>query len=237
MFKYIAAVALFFLIGQSASAQIFSGKVLEDKTRITLNGVMIQNLNTKQTVTSGNDGRFSINAKVGDLLLFHLFQYRTDTLLLTKLNEQEVFLVPQVNLLNTVTVTSTTTKNASGALYHDKDYHGQMVANQVDANGDAKGGAILRMSYWKKDEKKKQKLADEMQRDQTRDEIAKVFTPEVVGKYVPLKGDDMKAFLIRYTPDAKTYKSADFNMALYLNACYKKFMALTPEERKPQDLQ
>jgi len=237
MFKYIAFMAFLCLSATLASAQIFSGTVLENKTRIALSGVQIQNLNTKQTATTNNQGKFSINAKKGDLLTFRTFSYHPDTLLLTDLHEQEIFLTPEETMLNGVNVTTTTTKNANGALYHDKDYHGQSMVKHVDAKGNYDGGITLRMWYWKKQEKREKKLADQIQRDKDMDEIVKVFSPENISKYLPLKGDDMDAFIIRYIPDVSVYKSPGFNLLVYLNTCYKQFNALSPEERKPQRLQ
>src|ERR1700744_2080146 len=61
-------IFLFCLAGITAKANAqtpFSGRVLENKTRIKLRGVRIENLNTHVKAITGEDGGFSIAAKVG----------------------------------------------------------------------------------------------------------------------------------------------------------------------------
>jgi len=70
----------------------------------------------------------------------------------------------------------------------------------------------------------------------TLDQIAQVFSPENIAKYVPLKDTDLTNFILLYIPSVKTYTSSDFNLSAYLNASYKKFLELTPEQRNAAQL-
>jgi hypothetical protein len=228
--KFIFICLLFYLSAVSAyGQQLLKGRVLENKTRVSLTGINITNLNTKQTTLSDNKGNFTIKASLNDILLFKGFAYQNDTLVITKLNNFEVFMLPQEHMLKDVKVTSM--DGPSMAIY-DPYFHGQTTAYQTDKNGNFKGGVNFRFWYWKKDEHKREKLK-KMQRDeQTYVEIAKAFSAKNVTNFVPLKGAELDNFTRMYTPSLKVYTANTFNLTDYLNACYKKFMLLPTQKRQ-----
>lgn len=228
--KFILFCLLVWLSVASAySQQVLKGRVLEDKTRVGLTGINIQNLNTKQATVSDNKGNFTIKASLNDVLLFKGFAYQNDTLIVTKLYSFEVFMLPQEHVLKDVKVTSM--DGPSMAVYNPY-FHGQTVAYQTDKNGNFIGGVNFRFWYWKKDERKRNKLKKMLQNEQTYAEIAKAFSPKNVANFVPLKGVELDNFINAYTPSLKVYQANNFNMADYLNACYKKFMQLPIEKRQ-----
>jgi len=226
MFLYL----LFALSAASAySQQTINGRVLEYKTRVGLTAINIINLNTKQTALSNNQGNFAINASLNDILVFKGFAYQNDTLVITKLNNIEVFMLPQQHLLKDVKVTSM--DGPSMAIY-DPNFHGQTTNYQTDKNGNFKGGVNFRFWYWKKDERKKEKLRKLLQNEQLYNDIASAFTAKNVAGYIPLKGAELDSFIRMYIPSIKVYTASNFNMAEYLNNSYKKFMLLTAEKRQ-----
>jgi hypothetical protein len=210
------------------SQQILKGRVLEDKTRVGLAAINITNLNTRQTTLSDNQGNFTIIASLNDILLFKGFAYQDDTLVVTKLNNFEVFMLPQAHVLKDVKVTGM--DGPSKAVYNP-NFHGQTVAYQTDKSWNIIGGLNFRFWYWKKDEHKKDKLKKMLQNEQTYVEIAKAFSPENVARFLPLKGTEMDNFIRMYTPSIKVYTASKFNMADYLNTSYKNFMQLPAEKR------
>ena len=228
---------LYCMVSASSLAQSsFIGHIYENKTRVALQGVTVYNQNNSQFVASDEKGKFTINAKRGDILILKSFAYKTDTLLITSLRQQDIMLEPASHTLNDVNVTATETKNADANVYKDPEYHGQSMVYQHDANDYYKGGIAIRLWYWNKEEKKLKKQADRVKYEQTSEEIFKLFSPENIARYLPLKGDDMEAFIIRYIPDVAVYAAASFNMMAYLNASYKDFKNLSPEDRRPQKL-
>ncbi|MDB5017867.1 MAG: hypothetical protein JWQ84_2699 [Mucilaginibacter sp.] len=213
---------------------VFNGRVLENKTRIVLHGVIVENLNNKLKTITGDDGRFSIAAKVGDLLVLRSFSYRPDTLLLTDMHDREIFLLPQTNMLNQVTITDSsghTSAAAKNMTYYDPMFHGQVLDYQRDENLNYKGGVALRLHYFTKDDRDKKKAGKRAADRKTSEEISKVFTPENISTYVPLKGRDMDDFLLMYIPEVEVYTNKDFNLLTYLNACYKEWLTL-PEDKR-----
>ncbi|MCO5935794.1 hypothetical protein NAF17_09585 [Mucilaginibacter sp. RB4R14] len=71
----------------------------------------LDNLNNKKTTLTNNTGNFTLPAKIGDLLVLKAFAYQVDTLVLTKMNEQEVFMEPVTNELNQGNIITTETIN------------------------------------------------------------------------------------------------------------------------------
>jgi hypothetical protein len=228
--KFILVYLLLCLSAASAySQQMLKGRVLEDKTRVGLISINITNLNTKQTAITDNKGNFAIKANLNDILLFKGFAYQNDTLVITKLKNYEVFMLPQEHTLKEVKVTSM--DGPSMAIY-DPYFHGQTTAYQTDKNGNFKGGVNFRLWYWKKDEHKRDKLKKMLQNEQIYAEIARAFTPENVTNFVPLKSAELDNFIRMYTPPLKVYTANTFNLTDYLNACYKKFMLLPTQKRQ-----
>lgn len=213
---------------------VFSGRVFEFKTRVTLQGVVVQNLSNKLRAITGDDGRFSIAAQVGDLLVLKKFSYHPDTVLLTDMHDQEIFLQLENTMLKGVIITDSnghTSAANKNMTYYDPQFHGQTAVYHRDRLGNYDGGVTLRLHYFTKDDKDKKK-AQQKEEDREVDEtILKVFTPENIGKYVPLKGTDMDNFIILYIPDVKTYNSKDFNLLSYLNNSYKEWLKLPEDQR------
>src|ERR1700712_918484 len=94
-------------LGQS----LIKGRIFEDKTRITLTGIQVENPTTKQRTSTDDKGRFSIYAKSGDVLIIKGFAYDPDTVLITNTHVLEVFLIPRQHILNDVKVLGDSTNN------------------------------------------------------------------------------------------------------------------------------
>ena len=214
---------------------VFNGRVLENKTRVTLHGVIVENLNNKLKAITGDDGRFSIAAKINDLLVLKTFGYQPDTLLLTDMHDREIFMEPQRTLLNQVTITDSSTNSAQAAKnmkYFDPQFHGQTMVYHRDKDGNFDGGIILRMHYFKGDENKKKKAEEKEHQRILNEEISEIFSADNISHYLPLKGADLDDFLVLYTPGTNIYNGKDFNLLAYLNTSYKTWLTLTPDQRK-----
>jgi hypothetical protein len=230
MQRYLYLLVIFFLANcLKANAQAtLQGRVYEYKTHIHLQSVRVTNLNTRQFTTTDTAGIFYIYAKPGDLLAFKAYSYQPDTVSIINKNHLEIFLTPISNMLNEVKVSVPEAKTGS---LKDPTLTGAPVVYQRDANGNYKGGIALRFGYGK-DKKAihSKQLTDEEAADEKIDEA---FNEQTVGKTIPLKGQELKDFVLMYRPDIKTFKTPGFNMTVYLNDSYKKYIALPPDKRKP----
>ncbi len=217
------------------------GTVYEIKSHTVVAGLRVENSTNGKVTTTDKAGKFSIPAKGGDILLFKSSFYLPDTVVVTDLRGMQVLITAKQNELKEVKVTNVEIKKpASG--YVDPEFHGQTMIYQRNApsaanpKGDPKGGVILRLHYWNKDEKDKKKQAELLENGKTSDEIAKIFTADNIAKYVPLKGTDLDNFILLYIPSVKVYTASEFNLTNYLNASYKSFMALPPDKRNAGQL-
>ncbi|OCX53941.1 hypothetical protein BEL04_06580 [Mucilaginibacter sp. PPCGB 2223] len=228
MKRTLLAFTLLLFACRAAYGQIpVSGKVLEKGTRVTLAGVKVQNTTTKDNTLTNAAGIFSIKAKAGDMLIFESFAYKPDTVLVTNARYLEILLQPQNTNLKEVTIKNQSTKLGN---LKDTTFHNQAVTYQRDANGSPIGGLAIRFGYGKS---AKEKRAEKLGYDTVATaQIDKAFSPASVSKYIPLKGNDLKQFIAIYRPTIKQYKAPNFDLALYLNDCYQKFLALPPDKRK-----
>jgi hypothetical protein len=230
MFRYLLLLILCCLLFATGYAQqTIKAVVYENKTRIPLNGIRIQNLRTKQRTESDADGKFSIKASVNDILVFNGFNYLPDTVMVTDIRINAYFMEPQTNMLKEVKVV--TPEIHTGSLM-DPDFHGQSMVYSRNKDGSYKGGVTFRISYWKKDERKREKLKQKQYEETIRQKIDKVFNDDTLMKFLPLKKTEVGTFISLYVPSPKVYMANDFNLLLYLDSRYKEFMKLPPEKRE-----
>lgn len=227
----ISAILLTVICFKARAQATLQGRVYEYKTRIHLQSIRVTNLNSKQYTTTDTAGIFYIYAKPGDLLAFKGYSYQPDTVSIINKNHLEIFLEPVSNMLNEVKVSTPDTKTGS---LKDPSLTGAPVVYQRDANGNYKGGIALRFGYGK-DKKAihSKQLSDEEAADQ---EIDNAFNEKTVSKTIPLRGQELKDFILMYRPEITVFKVHSFNMTVYLNDCYKKYMALSVDKRKPSPL-
>jgi hypothetical protein len=231
MLRHLLLIFICCCVTVAAFAQnIQNGIVFENKTRVALPGVMIENPNNGKHTLTDKTGKFIITAKVGDKLLFTGSFYRPDTLLITDLRPKEVFLAPKQTTLNEVKVTNVELKTRKGE-YTDPAFHGQAVVYHRDKNGNYDGGITVRLHWWDKDNKKRKKQEEFIRNEEVQDEIAEVFSADNIARYVPLKEPGLDNFILLYIPSVKTYTNKDFNLVSYLNVSYKKYLELSPDQQ------
>lgn len=230
MLKYFLLFLLCISVTTVFGQDVFKGQVYEIKTHIGLSGIEVHNMANKAVTMTNDKGGFSISAKKGDLLILKAFSYQPDTVLITSMTLQEIYLIPRSNMLKEVKVVTDSTKNFSKP-YYDPQFHGQPVVYQRDDNLNYKGGIAIRFHDSHGSEKQRAKLAKEMSDQKAQDEINKTFSPTNVAKFLPLKGQDIYDFIALYTPTTDQFQEKGFSLLLYLNDSYKKFLQLSPEER------
>jgi len=233
MLKYFLVLLFCATVSTAFGQDVFSGTVYENKTHVVIAGIEVKDITNKRITTTDDKGRFVITAKKGDLVTFNGFSYEPDTLVVSSLSD-EVYLIPKQNMLKEVKVTTDSTTRFNH--YYDPQFHGQPVVYQRDANLNYKGGIAIRFNDSHSSEKKRAKLEKEMGEEKTQDEINKLFTPDGLSKYIPLKGQDMLDFIGLYTPTPEEYTDKSFSLLLYLNDCYKKFQDLPPDQRHVEKL-
>src|SRR5437588_8308412 len=114
MIRFVSVFAVVFFFATSAHAQDnLTGRVHEDKSNVVIPGINIHNLKTNKIAVSDATGAFSIPAKVGDVIVFSGFSYRSDTLYVQKLGYIDIVLTLKSKMLSEVKVTGSEIKTGS----------------------------------------------------------------------------------------------------------------------------
>jgi hypothetical protein len=145
--------------------------------------------------------------------------------LVIDLKAKEVFMEPKSSMLKEVKVGASEVH--TGAMM-DPEFHGQSAIYQRNGDGSYKGGVTFRIWYWKKDEHKRKKLEQKQYEESVKLEIARIFSPGTLSRYINLKPEEMDDFIIRYMPTVKVYLANSFNLLDYINTCYTQYKKLPP---------
>ncbi|MGZ3757177.1 MAG: hypothetical protein ACXVAY_12725 [Mucilaginibacter sp.] len=224
------------LVAQQSYAQTrATGRLFEYQTRISLGGIKVENLKTHVIAVSDTGGRFSIRASAGDRLVFSALSYKTDTLYLTNLKFKEVYLeLKGDKMLKGVTIVNKETNLGSMAVPAATPFGGKSVRYQTDASGNNKGGLALSLPGFNGDLKKKARDAKRERDGETETQIDRLFSPENLQKYIPIRDQQLANFILLYRPSVEVYQDK-FNFMLYLDDCYKKFVKIPIEQRQAKD--
>lgn len=228
MLKKIYILLLLVLpIQLCAQNNVFTGNVFDNENRtMALEGATVRNLNNKAFALSNKDGHFAIAAKIGDLISFGRVGFQADTVYLIKLFPKNIYLLPQVNNLQTVDVNATklspylTTKDPNATPSRPIDYSKN------------RGGLRLNLGYGKfrKDQLKIQELEDNQKYEE---EITKNFNEEVITKAVNFQETNIKDFMALYRPTVGQVKAdRPFNYVYYTAKAYHAWLQLPLEQRK-----
>ena len=234
--RIFVLLLLFAAFSSAAFAQSrVSGKVFENKTYITVEGVKVENLKTHAVNTTDVTGAFSIAAKPGDILNFSSIGYKQDTVLITDMSVISVYLTPEENILKEVKVKELEFAKGTFALQPMLGPMGSKVVRyQTDKNGNPIGGLKMDLLSLFGNGKS---ASDKKMEQYTKDvKIAEAFNEKTLGPSLPITGQELTNFVVLYRPDAETFYDPNFNMTDYISACYKKFLQIPAEKRQSKDL-
>ena len=225
MKKVFSIFLLLILIQFNAKAQTqIKGQVLDQASKKGLEKVSILNRNTKQATETDADGNFTITAKIGDVIIYQLLGYQTDTALLVNSKKVERFLRPTSNTLNTVNISGEVDVKAQYADVYNK-------ANPVLLTP-GRGLRFYPSSFFGKEGKNARRLKKIIESDEVEKEIDKRFNAVTVTALLPIKQPELDAFLVLYRPDIKFAVNADSDdFRFYLLEAYEKFKALPADQK------
>ena len=234
---FLISILLLFIVNWSFAQGNLTGRVYENKTRIPIAGVSVQNLKSNVFTVTDKNGLFSIRAHVGDLITFSSFAYDTDTLFVKDLGTTEILMDLKGTNLKGVTIRDQQTRLGSlTAPPTLSPFGGQTVVYSRDADGNYKGGLTMNLFDSHSNAKKRQKDIQLGKDEELKQKIAREFGPENLKDYIPLKGQEMTNFIIMYTPAIDTYSAPEFNFTSYVDSTYKEFMRIPKERRGSKDL-
>ncbi|MFC4212930.1 hypothetical protein ACFOWA_17165 [Pedobacter lithocola] len=240
MYKLIIFLLIAIPFGTFAQNSVATGAIYDfSKKTMTLPGVTVRNLNSKKIISANAAGKFSINAKVGDLLEFSLIGYVTDTVYLTNLLPKAVYMVDKSNNLNDVDIRGVKINKAILSPDPMAEKYTQMgTGGNLDRKKmtDKVGGLSLNLGYGKY-KRQQRKEAELEERETYLAEIDENFNEKSIGNLLKLEGEDLKNFMIIYRPSVlKVQSERPFKYSYYIVQAYHAWLKLSPKERKLQDL-
>ncbi len=229
MFKLFCLAILSILLTYSgAFAQsTVKGKVTELHTDIMLSGITVENQTQKLKTETDPRGNYSIRAKKGDLLCFYGLNYVPDTVYLINTKNLDVSLILRSNQLKEVKVTQTEV-NASGWVFPAE----KGILNSKTFFYKPGGGLKMKLFTSHAEEKKRKKLEALEERGEMERQIARVFSQVNLKNYIPITGQELTNFIIKYSPSIDVYESGGFNLADYVNNSYKEFLKIPADKRR-----
>ena len=222
---------LVILIHLTAKAQTqIKGQVIDQVSKKGLEKVEVLNTTNQLSTLTDINGNFKINAKVGDVMVYRLLGFDTDTALLINLKEVKRLLRPQSNTLNTVSISGQVDPKTQYADVYNK-------ANPVLLT-QGRGLRFYPSSFLGKEGKHARRLKKLIETDQVEKEIDKRFNAVTVTAFLPIKQPELDAFLVLYRPDIKFAINADSDdFRFYLLEAYEKFKGLPADQKTLPKLQ
>jgi hypothetical protein len=222
--RYILIILIGLIAGSVNAQSTLRGTVVDRSSGNKLPDVFIRNNNSKQLGITDKDGKFSIKAETGNLLIFDSPGYVSDTLYLVDMVPKKIEMVTKTIALREVTISST-----KQAFDPHKEYPEVYTKSKL---------YVLSPTTWfGKDAKDARRLKRYFRREEEERKVDAVFTRAYVGSLVPLKGEDLDDFMVMYRPSYSFISGNDnTSLAVYVNDSYKKYQALPPEKREPQTL-
>jgi len=204
------------------------GKVYDAQTDSIIAGVNVYNLNTKQSVRSGNDGSYTIAASEGDRIMFSRIGFRPDTATIIYsmlLALHDVTLYKEIITLKNVTVTSSYQMDSLGR----RNFYSDIYARQPGITGlnrppDGFGVSVSPFSYFSHRATQKRQLKRRLLKQEEESYVDRSFPKEWVAKLTGLRGDSLTRFMTLYRPSYKFCRKTNREkMLLYVNDKLKEF--------------
>jgi len=221
----IFAIGLLLITAVSVHAQsLLKGQVRERGDNQKIPNAFIRDINNNVMTLVDNNGDFSIRTAVGHTLIITSPGYVSDTLFVTDMNPKKIDMTVMSIALKQVNI-SDTRKTFDPRAEYPEVYEKSKVY-------------VLSPSSWfGKEAHDARRLKRYFQMEQEQEKIDQAFNAAYVSSLVPLKGQELEDFMTMYRPSYDFIKSNNrVSMAVYVNDCYKKFMALPPDKRSLQRL-
>lgn len=216
----------------SAHGQWLTGYLRDSATHFPIRAGTITNSTNNLRVRTDASGLFRIKAAPNDLVFAAAPSYRHATLRYSTLFSDTVvvYLAPTGAVLPTVTVTAQYTKYQLDSMERKRTFEenrGRVLPAIASRPASGFGLTVNLDRFFKKKYQHKQRN-ERMYRG--REEQAYVdyrFSPHLVAYYTGLKGDELKAFMQRYTPSYEWLRQHPYNedVMYYLNDKIKLYKA------------
>lgn len=229
---FYPTIAILLFCCTTVQAQVLNGYLRDSITHFAISGGTITNATNGRSVKTDNRGFFRLRAEPRDRLYAVANAYRFDTLTYTTLFRDTViiYLSPTGAVLPTVTVTAAYTRYQLDSIERRRAFEevrGPEMRTIASQPSTGFGLTINMDKFWKKEAKEKRRIERAYRQSEEEAYVHYRYSPEVVAYYTGLKGDELKAFMQRYTPSYEWLRGHPSNddVMYYLNEKLKDYKA------------
>ncbi len=204
----LRALSLLFILCISCTsvfAQLIQGEVLDMEDKLPVSGVVIDNIHTGQSITTGNKGAFEITAKSDQLLEFKKAGFTTARVRIPKGTVPPYFRIiikknvakPEDYLVQTTRYDYKKDSIRFYELYkHELDVPTMSVMDKIASPFSAMSGKNREIWQFQEDfnAREKEKYVD------------RTFNEALVTKFTGLKGDSLHNYMRRFRPSYESLR-------------------------------
>jgi hypothetical protein len=236
LLKNLRVLFLFLLLAASAAAQhTISGQLKDSLTDFPISGATITNATRRLSVQTDVNGLFRIRVAPDDVLYAVAPLYRYDTLRYSSLSADTltIYLAPAGSLMEEVTVRAHYSKYQADSIERRTDWE-ELRGQRLSTVSRASQGFGVSLNLDKLFKKKYRNPQDDEEKFRITEERAYVryrFSPQLVASYTRLRGEELRSFLYRYTPDYEWLRAHPSNESVIFYIS-EKLQAFRKEKNK-----
>lgn len=232
MFKSYLSLIIFIVISFKIQAQprVISGYLLDSLTHFAIVNGTVTNATTKKSIATNEKGFFRLKADPNDFIYTVAKSYHYDTLVYSYIFTDTIiiYLSPAGNILPNVTVTTKYTKYQLDSIERRTSFEQSMGKPMKTLSTSHPSGFGLTFNLDKLFKKKYKYRKRGGRMFEVREKMAYVdyrFSPHIVAYYTRLKGEALRNFLNKYTPDYKWLRQHPYNedVMFYINEKLKAY--------------
>lgn len=216
---------LLLIAAVSVHAQtLLKGQVRERGNNQKIPNAFIRDINNNVMTLVDNNGDFSIRTEVGHTLIVTSPGYVSDTLFVADMAPKKISMTVMSIALKQVNI------SASRKSFNPREEYPEVYEK-------SKVYVLSPSSWFGKEAHDARRLKRYFKMEQEQEKVDQTFNAAYVSSLIPLRGQQLEDFMTLYRPSYDFVKDNNrVSMAVYINDCYKKFMALPPEKRTQQRL-
>jgi hypothetical protein len=226
MIRSSLVILFLFLFTEGFSQETFlvKGVIFHDEHKQRLENVTIKNLNTTETIQADVWGTFSIQASIGDTLLFQKERFRDIAKIITAKQNLVLYLKPSL-ILDEVVVQG----KSRGAEQKEilQGYRGKGVYFN--------GNPPLLFSLFhpltaihellSKDANDAKRFVNYISRENAQSAVDQKFNPALIAKHIPIDEKDIAEFMFYYRPKPdQIVRWNDYDTIKYIKDAYQKYL-------------
>jgi hypothetical protein len=234
LLKAVYACFMLLLAFTNVQGQVrtINGYLRDSITHYPISGGTITNATSGKRIQSDERGFFRLEAKANDPLYAVAPAYRFDTLIYSPLfaDTITIYLSPTGAVLPTVTVTAQYTKYQLDSIQRREAFEenkGTVMRRVAPTPSTSFGLTINLDRFFKKKYQRQKQQERTFRKTEEALYVHYRFSPQLVSYYTGLKGEQLRAFMLRYTPSYNWLRQHPSNEAVmyYLNEKIKEFRA------------